>query len=463
MKKRTCVFSKKQLALAIMLLLVMSMIIIQRENTVAQARVISIAEARNTFNSEQITIEGFITGSQTTNIAFMQALYASGPNDGIMVQIPNAGSFTGQHVRVTGHVRRDDTLPFSRVTGPGQHGVWSNATVTVVNRAIAQIEPIPITLEQANRGFEGMLVSLSHPIQIETRTPNYRPSFPRNHALVGTNTQLRAELSTPLTASINTVQDGSWVYVHRGHIHSYRGVNQIYASRFNESAYIAMTGIPNAGRITVTDAEAIAISSARFAEAGTRVIIEGVITGSQSANVGFMQSLNASGPHDGMMVQISNAGSLTGQHVRITGYVQTMQGHIRVNGVNSQTPTDVSLTIINSATATNIEPIPITLEQARTGYQGMLVSLIEPVAIERITGSGVQQHPLIGTDSVLRMNFDMPSGAFRNVQAGTFIYVNRAHIFYFTGGEHRIYSSSFNEQATIAMTGIRNANRITVQ
>ncbi|MCL2216059.1 MAG: hypothetical protein FWB91_03455 [Defluviitaleaceae bacterium] len=461
MKKRTRKLSKVIIMLFALALLSVGGAAAMR--VLAQPTVVTISEARSRVGTwASVTVEGYITGSQAANVAFMQASDASGPNDGIMVQITNAGSFTGQRVRVTGYVMRESAGHFIRINGARDTNA-SDVTLTVLNSEIAQIDPIPITLEQARRGFEGMLVSVSHPVQISTRTAGTGTPAAQNHFLMGTGTVLRAELYNPSSASISTIQNGCWVYIRRGHVLNFRGENQIYSSRFNGPAYAAMTGISNAERITVTDISSIPVSRVRASATGTWVTIEGHITGSQAANVAFMQAINASGPNDGIMVQIANAGSFTGQHVRVTGYVQTMQGHIRINGARNQTPTDVNLTVINSATATRIDPIPITLEQARTGFQGMLVSLIDPVEIEAIAGPGAQQHPLVGTGSMLRMNFDTPSGAFSDVQGGSLIYVNRAHIFYFTGGQHRIYSSSFNESATIAITGINNAGRITVR
>ena len=51
------------------------------------------------------------------HVTFMQAIDASGPNDGILVRITNAGSFTGQHVRVTGYITREAVGHFIMING----------------------------------------------------------------------------------------------------------------------------------------------------------------------------------------------------------------------------------------------------------------------------------------------------------------------------------------------------------
>ncbi|MCL2400593.1 MAG: hypothetical protein FWC91_12720 [Defluviitaleaceae bacterium] len=405
----------------------------------------------------RITVDGHITGSQAPDVAFMQAINASGPNDGILVQVANAGSFTGHQVRVTGYVHI--MQGHVRINGS------NNTTPTPVqvlnsNAGIVPVDPIPITLEQTQLGFEGMLVSLAHPIQISGRIPG---NGTQNHGIMITDTVLRANFNVPNPSSfINNIQDGSWIYVNRGHVLNFLGRNQIYSSSFNEEAYIEMTGISNNDRIAnrvILRLASSAIASARAAEIGTQVTIEGHITGSQSANVAFMQSINAGGPNDGILVSISNASNFIGQRVRVTGYVRNFDGNLRINGANNNTATAVSHTVTNNSIA-RIAPIPITLEQAATGFDGMLVSIFETQISSRHFADGTRNHHLYGTNVQLRTNLSVPTGWFVFIHDGRWVRINRGHVYNF-GGIRQIYSAVHGESALTTMTGISNSNRIT--
>ncbi|MCL2843654.1 MAG: chitobiase/beta-hexosaminidase C-terminal domain-containing protein, partial [Oscillospiraceae bacterium] len=192
---------------------------------------------------------------------------------------------------------------------------------------------------------------------------------------------------------------------------------------------------------------------------GTFVTVEGDITGSQAANVAFMQAANASGPNDGIMVQVTGAANFIGQRVRVSGYVRTMQGHLRINANDNNTAAPVTPHFVANF-PTPIIPIPITLAQAETGFQGMLVSLAHPVQIATRTGDTLANHPLEGTGTELRANFTFPA-ALNNldVQGGDWVNIHRGHVLYFNQ-THQIYSSTSNSLADI--TGITHANRISV-
>ncbi|MCL2285750.1 MAG: stalk domain-containing protein [Firmicutes bacterium] len=209
----------------------------------------------------------------------------------------------------------------------------------------------------------------------------------------------------------------------------------------------------------------VPISAARSVPIGTLVTVEGYITGSQASGTAFMQAPDASGPDDGILVQIQNAADFIGQRVSVTGYVRNIMGHLRINGNNNDNVRGVNFTVINPA-VTPIAPVPITLEQALTGFQGMLISLTEPVQIGTRTGGiGPQNQTLVETRAVLRINMNTPAGVFNDIQSGTWVNVNRAHVHnwgFDTATELRIYSTAFGEDDIIAMTGINNANRISI-
>ena len=211
------------------------------------------------------------------------------------------------------------------------------------------------------------------------------------------------------------------------------------------------------------------ISTARtLVNTGQRVTVEGYITGSQAAAVAFMQAPNASGPNDGILVSVANASNFTGQRVKVTGYIRQIQGHLRINEVNTNTATSVVPEVVN-ATIAQIAPLPITIEQAQTGFEGILVSLITPPVqiANRHAATGAQSHTLVGTDVVLRANLGIPAGAFDDIQDGSLVEIHRGHVFTFTQGatdERRVYSSTFPNDATlISMTGIGNAQRIALR
>jgi len=208
----------------------------------------------------------------------------------------------------------------------------------------------------------------------------------------------------------------------------------------------------------------ISIEAARATVgSGDRVTVEGHITGSQAASVAFMQATyaDATTPHAGILVQVTGAGGLTGQHVRVTGYVHTVSGHLRLSASSTSGTVAVTPQVINSTVA-QIAPIPVPLAQVTgTNFQGMMVSIVEPVRILNRAGDVLLAHPIDGSSAVLRMNFGSPNlAAFADIQSGSRAYVNRAHVYTFNA-EHRIYSTAFNPAPVLAMTGIGNAERLT--
>jgi len=196
---------------------------------------------------------------------------------------------------------------------------------------------------------------------------------------------------------------------------------------------------------------------------GTRVTIEGYITGTVgAAAAGAMQAVNASGPNDGIVVSLANAATFMGQRIQATGYVQLINGNLRMTGVNSTaTGNNVTATVIN-ATPTQIAPLPITLEQAATGFDAMLVTVRGVEFDTRAAGTGAQNHALANTTVALRTNMGSPV-ALLDVDSGDLLDINRGHVMNNLGNPGRqIYSTTFDAALHYNLTGIHVDYRVTV-
>ena len=195
---------------------------------------------------------------------------------------------------------------------------------------------------------------------------------------------------------------------------------------------------------------------------GERVTITGYITGTVgAAAAGAMQAVDASGADDGIVVSVANANRFIGQRIQVTGYVREINGNIRLNGTNNDTFSDVTYTVLNN-TPIQITPIPITLEQAETGFDAMLVSVTGAEILIRADGATVN-HTLYGTNVMLRTNLGSPA-ALAAVQVGTIVDINRGHVMNSMGvaGTRQIYSTTFDAALHYALTGIGVNYRVTI-
>ena len=196
---------------------------------------------------------------------------------------------------------------------------------------------------------------------------------------------------------------------------------------------------------------------------GTQVTIEGIITGTSGANVAFIQAVGASQADDGMMAQISSASQFIGQTVRLTGYVRNEGGSLRIINNNAMSGAMHAISpVVLDTTIASVTPLPVTLRQAETGFDGMLIAIVDPIELTRIgSTTAVDNHDIADSDTIFRFNFGAPSGVFTGVEAGMNIVIHRAHISHHNN-VRQLYSTTFNEVSLIALTGITNANRIEI-
>ena len=417
----------------------------------------TIAQANAMPAGTSVTIEGFMSGraqlvggANSNSEFFIQD--GTNPNDGIVLTGGNFQAHMNTWVRVTGT---------RAAWGVNANGITtSTANITPISAPISAPNlSVPTQIQLSDLapaatsghagGYRFMLVSLER-VQVLER--NASGGAPANAALVGLANGQRIELRAPGegTALPDFAQDGAWIEVVRANVgwNNARGAVQLL------HAEIALTTPP--------PTTPIATARTQYNGTGTRVTIEGYITGSQAPNVAFMQAPNASNPNEGILVTLDNAGSFTGQRVQVTGYVRSIQGHLRLDNANTGSSSPVTATVIN-ANVSQITPVPISLAQALSGdFEGMLISITDPIQITtRTVGANEQQHTLASPANIFRMSFSHPAGTWDNVANGTWVYVHRGHAFNFTDG-HRIYSTRHNDVATFDMTGINNANRISI-
>ncbi|MCL2189644.1 MAG: metallophosphoesterase, partial [Defluviitaleaceae bacterium] len=212
------------------------------------------------------------------------------------------------------------------------------------------------------------------------------------------------------------------------------------------------------------------IAFARFAPIGTRVTVEGVVTGTVGAGLAVMQYIDASvdTPNAGITVQMISNAAFIGQLIRVAGYARDIQGNRRVTLINDNATGDTNripnagVQVMNANPVSNIAPIPITLDMAETGFQSMQISVLTPSTIGvRNALLTAQNHTLVGSTVELRAALGAPAALNDMVQNGTQIIINRGVVLNFNA-TRQIYSATANEGEFIRLTGINNANRIAI-
>jgi|GEM_PF-1410898 len=212
----------------------------------------------------------------------------------------------------------------------------------------------------------------------------------------------------------------------------------------------------------VDDAVVMSIAQARVQELGSRVVVQGYVTGGAASNIAFLQDAgaNASTPDAGIIVNMSssNAGFLSGAFVTIDGFLHEVGGNLRISGNSANATAPVSATEVVMGARVTIAPIPITIADAEIGFDGMFVSISESVEIYTRTGNAVNNHVLANTAIGLRTNFRLPAAAgFDHITDGYHLLINRAHIMN-DGGMRVLYSSNGAGGAS----NIASADRFTV-
>ncbi|MCL2839996.1 MAG: stalk domain-containing protein [Defluviitaleaceae bacterium] len=466
-----------------------------RENTSLEARFevdegepITVTEANALPGNTAVRVRGVVTATYLPGTSG-SGLFIQDPDTvpiesgaeasrGILVRLPVSSAavldpFVGQLVDVIG--TRD-----GNVAGNGFVNVPNVTAVGTI--AVRVIEPatipapVQVTLQElSTRDFQSMLVSILDPVQIASVTTGAGGDPNRNLADPATGDVLAFDASGNIVENVNAVNAVTSFIVWPDPVGRIPAGQQGELNRAIVHFWDARTEIqlrllnPVADLTPVVPSTVISIADARAeAGTGTQVTIEGRVTGTLTASAAFVQALNADAntPNAGVIVQMTAAGTHVGQHIRVTGYVRNVGGNLRLHATNTDgtgAGNNIVPYIVNSS-VTALAPIPITIAQAATGFDGMHVTIINPVTIEaRNPLNTLQNHELAGTAVHLRINLGFPAAAGFGtaVQNGTSLYIRRGHLAY-TDAVRHVYSSSFNEPATITMTGINNASRIEI-
>jgi len=272
---------------------------------------ISIREARETDLGEVVTVRGIATAVYSTNAVnnnafFLQSVDGTTDLDGILVMLtatnavadPQAGTFIGHYVEVTGIRQRPTSLAgFQGIdninTSGAGHGVEILEPAALPTPVVVNSLDDLVELAGQSRPFSSMLISLAEPIQIyslsttaQGNTPIRGYNWPTagSGVITGNNPDGPPRMNTN-SAIINTgsslggFSEGQWVYVDRAIVHWWSGRNEIQL-RIIPGDTNALRAAPTPG---IVDGTIAAWANANLA--ADRGINYPPITGSASFNL----------------------------------------------------------------------------------------------------------------------------------------------------------------------------------